>query len=206
MKKVIFTLSMLAGALLLVAAGLFKQLPSPMGNSVIADRSENGIGGGVAQVLPANLSAKQYELLNLARDVAVDIQLKSPEMLQAILLQETLAGGVEKYNVANPGPNAYFGPMQVKLAAARDVLSRWPSMFAAYDFHTRTDDEIKANLILNERFNIEIAGRYLIILGQQYGLKGAALMTAYNKGPAGGTGGSYARDAQRKLVSYNVPK
>jgi hypothetical protein len=206
MKIVILPLSLLASLLTAAAVNLFQQMPSPVGNSVIAEHSETQVGGQVAHVLPSNLTPKQYELLNMAREVAVEIQMKSPELLQAVLLQETLAGGAAKYNVANPGPNAYFGPMQIKLAAARDVLSRWPSMFEAYDFHTRTDDEIKANLILNERFNIEVAGRYLILLGQQYGLKGAALMTAYNKGPSGGSDGSYARDAQRKLVSYRVPK
>lgn len=204
MKNVISTLSLVAGAVALVAAGLAKHLPDSVGSSVIAERGS--MGGQVAQVLPNNLSAKQHELLKMAREVGVEINMKSPELLQAVLLQETLAGGLDKYNVANPGPNAYFGPMQIKLAAARDVLARWPQMFDAYGFHTRTDDEIKANLILNERFNIEVGGRYLMLLGQQYGLRGAELLTAYNRGPAGGSGGTYAAEAQHKLVSYRLPK
>jgi soluble lytic murein transglycosylase-like protein len=114
-----------------------------------------------------------------------------------------------RYRVANPGPNAYFGLMQVKLMAAREVLGRWPKLFEQFGFHTRTDDEVKANLILNERFNIEIATRYLKILQGEYGLRGQALMTAYNKGPTGardGVASGYADGAQAKLVSYHLAR
>jgi hypothetical protein len=201
MKKVISALSLIAALAIYGAAQLYQQVPKPIGNSVIA---EQGDGARVATLLPSSMTDKQHELLNMAYEVGVEAKLKSPEILQAVLLQETGAGAATSYNVANPGPNAYFGPMQIKLVAAKAVLQRWPAMFTEYGFHTKTDDEIKANLILNERFNMHVAAMYLTILSRDYGFKGRELLNAYNRGPAGvkevGTDYHYAIGAQRKLA------
>jgi soluble lytic murein transglycosylase-like protein len=98
--------------------------------------------------------------------------------------------------------------MQLKLAAARDVLSRWPDLYKEYGFHTKTDDEIKANLILNESFNIEVGARYLLLLKQTYGFSGKTLLNAYNRGPGGVTAVDdsyhYAVGAERKLAAFKV--
>jgi hypothetical protein len=202
MKKVISALSLIAALVIFGAAQLYQHVPTPIGNSVIA---EQGDGARVATLLPSNMTDKQHELLNMAYDVGVEAKLKSPEILQAVLLQETGAGAAASYNVANPGPNAYFGPMQIKLVVAKTVLQKWPALFSEYGFHTKTDDEIKANLILNERFNIHVAAMYLTILSAEYGLRGRDLLNAYNRGPTGakavGADYHYAIGAERKLAA-----
>ena len=202
MKKVIIALSLIAALAIYGVAEMYQQVPVATGNSVIA---EKGTGPRIATLVPAKMTNKQHELLNMAYQVGVEIKMKSPEILQAVLLQETQAGGMSSYNVANPGPEAYFGPMQIKLVAAKAVLQRWPGLFEEYGFHTKTDDEIKANLILNDRFNLHIAALYLTILNREYGFKGRQLLNAYNRGPGGvksvGDDYHYAIGAERKLAA-----
>lgn len=201
--------SVLALVVLLILAGaytVFQRVPEPVATSVIGEKPGKVVGGQVAKVLPAGLSEKQHRLLNMAYELGRQHGFKNPEIVQAVLLQETHAGGLNSYRVANPGPEAYFGPMQIKLAAAKDVLRRWPSLFTAYGFHTRTDDEIKANLILNERFNLEVGTKYLKLLSTEYGFTGRALMNAYNRGPGGvqavdSSTFHYAVGAERKLAN-----
>lgn len=206
MKKVISGLALFAALLALSAHQLWKQVPVPVGNSVIAEKATKEIGNQVVAVLPSDLSAKQHRLLNMAYRIGQEEDFKSPEIMQAILLQETQAGGMARYKVANPGPEAYFGPMQIKLAAARDVLNRWPSLYNEFNFHTKTDDEIKANLILNEEFNLTVAAKYLLILKRTYGLSGRELINAYNRGPGGvksvDNDYHYAVGAEQKLAAW----
>lgn len=205
MNRVIILLSVVAA--IFVGAGIkgyTTLVPQPVYNSVIAEKPTKQIGNQAAVLLPAKMTEKQHRLINLAHEIAVQNGFKNPEIIQAIMLQESLAGGISSYRVANPGPQAYFGPMQIKLAAAKDVLNRWPQLFTMYGFHTRTDDEIKANLILNERFNIDVATRYVIILKNQYGFRGRQLLNAYNRGPGGvhsvDENFHYAIGAERKLA------
>jgi hypothetical protein len=159
----------------------------------------------ILQVVALDSRAKQIKLLDMAYTAGKENGLQNPEIVQAILLQETHAG-VGHYKVANPGPNAYFGPMQITLVAARAVLSRWPSLYERFDFHTRTDDEVKANLILNEQFNLDIAAKYLVMLKHDYGFTGRGLLNAYNRGPAGskdvGPDYHYAIGAEAKLAAW----
>jgi hypothetical protein len=156
------------------------------------------------------LTERQVRLLQKAYSIARENGHRNPEIVQAVLLQETLAGGLKSYRVANPGREAYFGPMQLKLVAAKDVLARWPELYNKYDMHTRTDDEIRAFLILNDRFNIEVGSLYLLLLQRQYGFKGRELLNAYNRGPGGVRSVDdtfhYAIGAERKLASYRLPR
>jgi hypothetical protein len=207
MAKVIFFLTVITAGIIAVSAYFYGALvPKPVATSVIAEKPGKQVGNQAAVVLPATLSSKQHRLLNLAYEVAKETGFRSPEMVQAVLLQETQAGGMRSYRVANPGRDAYFGPMQVKLSAARDVLMANPSMWSKYNFHTRTDDEVKANLILNDRFNIDIAARYLALLNRQYGFTGRDLLNAYNRGPGGvrfvGSDFHYAVSAEKKLATW----
>jgi len=207
MKKVIVILSLITTTAIFGAAELFNLMPTSTGTAVISEKSPLGRAGGrVATLLPATMSTEQGRLMAKAYEIAKADGHKHPELLQSILLQETLAGGLKSYRVANPGPEAYFGPMQIKLAAAKDVLAKWPGLFVKYALHTKTDDEIKANLILNDGFNIAIASKYLLILERQYGYKGRELVNAYNRGPGGvksvGPDFHYARGAEAKLAAY----
>lgn len=207
MKKVIVILSLITATAIFGAAELFNLMPTSTGTAVISEKSSLGRAGGrVATLLPASMSTEQGKLMAKAYEIAKADGHKHPELLQAILLQETLAGGLKSYRVANPGPEAYFGPMQIKLAAAKDVLSKWPQLFTKYSLHTKTDDEIKANLILNDGFNLAVASKYLLILEKQYGYEGRELVNAYNRGPGGvksvGPDFHYARGAEAKLAAY----
>jgi len=204
MTKVIAIMALVVTAATSAAYKLYQYVPQPIPTAVIGEKQEKTLGGSAAVLLPENLNNKQAVLLNSAYAIAKSEGFKNPEIVQSILLQETRAGGMKSYNVANAGPDAYYGPMQIKLAATRDVLARDPSLYTKYDFHTHTDDEVKANLILNHDFNIRVAVRYLGILQKTYGLSGANLVNAYQAGPGGlsTSDGSYARGAAEKLAAY----
>ncbi len=209
MKKVIAALLVVTTSAVYGAVQLFSMVPTPIGTSVIAEKTPIGSAGGQAAILlPENLTSSQGKLLAEAYAIAKEDGHKHPELVQAILLQETMAGGMKAYRVANPGPDAYFGLMQIKLGAAKDVLSAWPNLYAKFGLHSRTDDEIKANLILNDKFNMSVGSKYLLVLQKRYGYSGHALMVAYNKGPGGAQGvdpadNEYAQGALSKLAARN---
>ena len=160
--------------------------------------------------IPKNLSTNQHKLMSIAYDIAKQDGHKNPEIIQALLLQETHAGAMKSFRVANPGKDAYFGLLQIKVGAARDVLKKHPHLWEKYDFHTKSDDEIKANLILNDYFNLEIGSKYLLLLKNQYGFSGRRLMNAYNRGPTGvkrvDDTYHYAIGAEKKLAQYKATK
>jgi hypothetical protein len=200
MRLVLSFLTLVVLSILAATVITFQRIPQAVGTAVIAEKPNKVVGGQVAYVLPSNLTKHQYKLLNMAYELGKVHGLKNPEIVQAVLLQETLAGGLSSYRVANPGPEAYFGPGQIKLAAAKDVLARWPELYKKYGFHTETDDEIRAHLILHDMFNIEVMTKYLVLLKTQYGFTGAKLLQAYNRGPGGVTDDhTYANNALSKL-------
>jgi hypothetical protein len=207
MKKVIVCLALVAASAVYGAAELFQLVPHTTGTAVIAEKTEGGkVGGQAATLLPTSMTPEQGKLMNVAYTIAKADGHKNPEIVQSVLLQESGGGTAPNMRVANPGPEAYFGPMQLKLVAAKTVLSRWPALFTKYHFQTRTDDEIKANLILNDEFNIAVGSKYLLILQREYGFSGRELLNAYNRGPAGvrevGSDYHYARGAEAKLAAY----
>lgn len=184
MKPAILALSFTTAVLLSGAYYLFDHIPTATPSQVIGEKGTMGGTNTVIRV-PPNLTEKQNALLTMAYKSAKAEGFSNPEIMQTILLQETRAGAMKSYKVANPGSEAYYGPMQIKLAAARDVLSRFPALWDKYEFHTKTDDEVKANLILNEEFNVEVAAKYVHILQRIYRLQGRELINAYNRGPGG---------------------
>jgi hypothetical protein len=211
LKKVIVVMSLISAAAVTGAYQLYQFVPTPIPTVVIGEKQEKILGNSIAIVLPTNIATKQAKLLSIAYKVAKGEGFKNPEIVQGILLQETYAGGMKKYKVANPGPDAYFGPMQIKLGAARDILALNPQLYAKYDFHTRTDDEVKANLILNDNFNIEVAAKYIRLLQTQYHLSGRELVNAYNRGPTGvksvdSNSFHYAIGAEQKLAEMKRKK
>lgn len=154
---------------------------------------------------------KPMGLMQAAYNTAKADGHKDPGLVQAVLLQETMAGTIKHHRVVTPNKNqAYFGAMQIKLVAAKEVLLRWPAMFEMYSFDTRTDDEIKARLIVDDKFNIAVASKYLIILRDTYGYTGAMLLNAYNRGPFGAkrvdSSFHYGVSAQEKLEAWKRGK
>lgn len=207
MKKIIVTLCLITSATAYAGYYLLdKVAPESNPTAVIGEKPSKQRGGQAVILLPKNMSRTQSQMLNLAYELGKQDGHRQPEIVQAILLQETKAGGMKSYKVANPGADAYFGPMQIKLSAAKDVLQKYPSLWTKYEFHTKTDDEVKANLILNEKFNIDVGSKYLMILSKQYGFSGRTLMNAYNRGPGGvrnvDESYHYAIGAESKLAAF----
>ena len=172
--------------------GNFYQITQPkIGTSVISPKFDKSIGGDpLTFAVPDNLSAKQHQILNAAYSIAKAIGLKKPELAQGILIQESKAGGLDSYKVAGQEfglktNERYYGIGQMKLSAAKAVMNRSPQLWDKYDFHTHTDEELIANLIMNDLFSVELSARYLKILSDDYGYEGDKLVAAYNKGPGG---------------------
>ena len=203
------TLAALGVVLSFVITGLYGLHiidPAPIANSVLGEKPEGKLGGQAAVVVPDDLSLSQHQILNTAYRIAKADGHRNPELVQSVLLQETHAGGLNKYKVAGNRGDEYYGLAQIKLGAAKDVLKEHPELWNKYDFHTRTDDELKANLILNQKFNIEIASKYLKLLQDRYGFSGRELLNAYNRGPGGvkavDSSFHYAREAEQKLAMW----
>ena len=172
--------------------GNFYQITQPkVGTSVISPKHDKQIGGSdLTFAIPENLSEKQHRLLNFAYSIAKKTGLKSPEILQGIIFQESRAGALDSYKVAGQEfglktNERYYGISQMKLSAAKHILGRYPYLRDKYDFHTNTDEEVIANLIMNDEFNIEAASLYLKIISDDYGSDKNYMIAAFNKGPSG---------------------
>ena len=204
------TVAALGVVLILVFTGLHKLNtinPTPVANVVISEKPEKQLGGQAAVVVPDDLTDDQHMILSVAYKIAKQDGHKHPEVVQSMLLQETHAGGLAKFKVAGNRGDEYYGLAQIKLGATKDVLARHPELWKKYNFHTHTDDEIKANLILNPKFNIEVGSKYLKLLQEQYGYNGRELLNAYNRGPGGvksvdSNTFHYAREAEQKLAVW----
>lgn len=173
-------------ALSLTAYRFIEPVTAQNGTSVIYQASTDGKQGGkpLTIVIPNNLSAKQFALINYAYQVAKDDGHKNPQLLEGLIMQESNAGNYSGYRVAglsNKTGDRYFGVAQIKLAAAKEVMRRYPEMWQGLD--TKTDEELQAHLILDDHFNIRIASKYVLLMGinknPDFGI------TAYNKGLGG---------------------
>lgn len=156
------------------------------GTAVISSMSSDNKNGSkpISIKLPANLTKKQFEMLNFAYDVAKSDGYKEPKYLQGIIMQESKAGGLDSFRVAgltNAAGNRYFGIGQIKLVAAKAVMNRYPEMWKHLD--TKTDEELQARLIIDDKFNVRIASKYALIMGINE--NPAKAITSYNMGPGG---------------------
>ena len=191
MKKTLSLLSLVAAIVVMTATGIYSSTSKTVGTAVIATKSDKQMGGGMAMLLPEDLSTKQNMLLNTAYAIAKEDGHKNPELLQGIILQETHAGGLKSYKVAGQEfglktGERYYGVGQIKVSAALHVLGKYPEMWSDFNFQTKTNDEVMAKLIENDKFNLAIASKYLKILKDDHGYKDdASAAGAYNQGPAG---------------------
>lgn len=164
---------------------------------------------GYSVAVPKHLTRSQSELLDIAYRTAKSDGHRHPELLQGILLQETLAGALASYKVAGQEAGLrvnqrYYGVMQIKLSAARDVLKKYPDLWDQFEFQTRTDEEVIAQLIENDVFNIAVASKYCLILQQSGYRTAGAIAVAYNKGPAGAAGVNVMSDPYAMGVSRHL--
>jgi len=162
---------------------------------------------------PKDPTPSQAQLLGMAYDIANKDGLEHPQLLQGIILQESHAGTLKRYNVVGQEyglkpTKRYYGVSQIKLSATWDVMKKWPALWTKFRFHTRTDDELIAKLIEDDVFNMTIASKYLLILRDTYGFSSAAqLAMAYNKGPGGAEGqdaetNDYAQAVLVKTIAH----
>ena len=150
----------------------------------------NSVSGFIKTELPSKLTDRQAEVLSMAYNIAKNDGHDDPKLLQAIVYQESKAGQFPSYKVAGQSyglttNNRYYGLSQIKLSAAKDVLKRWPEMRKEFKFQTDTDEEIIAKLIENDKFNLSVASKYLILLSS-YGYSSVReVALAFNQGPGG---------------------
>lgn len=144
------------------------------------------IGGANGQSLQPGevlgLTPKQIELLSFARKTAKEDGHQYPQYVLGIIMQESMAGAMADFRVAglaNRSNDRYFGISQIKLRAAKDVMKKYPELWDYLD--TKTDEELQARLILDDRFNIRIASKYALLMGMNEHPFRA--LVAYNKGP-----------------------
>ncbi|MDZ4260971.1 MAG: hypothetical protein U1B30_01390 [Pseudomonadota bacterium] len=124
------------------------------------------------------LTTEQMSLLQMAYEIGFkDGGHEHAELLQAILMQETIAGllGRMGHMTAPVGKRSY-GVMQVKVTASRDVLNEYDE-FGKF----RADEELIVKLLSDDEFNIRIASKFLLQLSNRVGLTERALV-AYNIG------------------------
>ncbi len=123
-------------------------------------------------------SPEQLELLGMAYNIGeADGGQTHAKLVQAVLLQETIAGQLGRLgHLSAPLGKRSYGVMQVKVAAARDVLRRKPQLG-----YFRTDEQLITRLITDDEFNIRIASAYLKYLRRYMGSDHQALV-AYNIG------------------------
>lgn len=125
------------------------------------------------------LTHEQLELLSLAYKIGHDDGGEAhAKLLQAVLMQETIAGQLGRLgHLSAPMGKRSYGVMQVKVPAARDVLT-WHPEYG----HFRTDEQLIARLITDDEFNLRIASAYLKYLRKRTDSDHQALV-AYNVGP-----------------------
>jgi len=185
MRRILLGMAAILASSVFLLSHAYTLIPNAVGTSVIGEKPTHIMGGQVVTLLPDNMTMKQHQVLNTAYDIAKADGHKDPQLVQGVLLQESGAGSISSYRVAGPSKEPYFGVGQIKVSAARDVMIAHPALWAKYAFQTKTDDELKAHLILNTVFNIEITSKYLRLLQLRYGFQGRDLLNAYNRGPGG---------------------
>ncbi len=124
------------------------------------------------------LTDEQLGLLQTAYAVGYeDGGIEHAEMLQGVLLQETIAGQLGRigHMTARVGKRSY-GVMQVKVSAARDVLRKHKELG-----RFRSDEALIVALMTDDELNIQMASKFLLHLKQKTKSDEAALV-AYNIG------------------------
>lgn len=130
----------------------------------------------------SNLSTQQANLLMLAHQIAEKDGHKEPKLLQGLLMQETRAGADPNYKRAI---NRCYGVLQLKIAAAQDVLKAYPELISKFNVDVRNSASIKNKLIHDDEFNLTVGSRYLLILRTHGYSTMKQLALAWNQGAGG---------------------
>ena len=186
MKLISATCAALSIVVGIAAWNISKPLISQNGTTVIYAMNDGTVKGDkpFTVKISEDLTAKQHELLNFAFEVAKSDGIKFPQYLQGILMQESKGCDMKNFRVAglsNKPGDRYFGCGQIKLVAAKSVMNRYPDMWKYLE--SRTDEELEARLILDDKFNIRVSSKYALMMGINENPTKA--ITAYNLGPGG---------------------
>jgi hypothetical protein len=146
--------------------------------------------------LPNFLTTRQKQILTLAETTAKQDGHKHPELLQGILLQETRAGMDPTYREAK---NKCYGVMQIRMAAARQVLREFPELLAKFNVDK---SQLVARLIHDDAFNIAVGSKYLLIIARSGFNTIKQIALAYNQG----TGGAKKKNPETFRYSVSVAK
>jgi len=124
------------------------------------------------------LTDEQLNLLHTAYAVGYeDGGHEHAELLQGVLLQETIAGQLGRIgHMTAPVGKRSYGVMQVKVSAARDVLRKHKE-FGRF----RSDEALIVALMTDDELNMQMASKFLLFLRQKTKSNEAALV-AYNIG------------------------
>ena len=203
MKLSNFVLSIFASMVLGLAVSSSYFVISKQSSAEITMSSSDS--NRVSMDIPKNLSQHQAELLSQAYEIAQKDGHKQPQILQGIILQESQAGDMKSYKVAGQEYGLktnlrYYGVAQIKLAAALDVLKTYPKMREEFNIRTNTDEEVIAKLIENDKFNMSVASKYLLLLRNAGYDTIKQLAVAYNQG----AGGAKSIDPNKNHYSNGV--
>lgn len=206
MKLISATCAVLSIVVGIAAWEISKPLVTQNGTTVIYAMND-GVKQGdkpFTVKLTEGLSAKQHELLNFAFDVAKSDGMKHPQYLQGILMQESRGceGNYRVAGLSNRAGDRYFGCGQIKLVAAKAVMNRYPDMWNYLE--SKTDEELEARLILDDKFNIRVSSKYALMMGINENPTKA--ITAYNLGPGGAQGVDPNQHAYTKSVKNHTVK
>lgn len=147
------------------------------------------------------LSSKQKKLLEIAKIEGDKIGF--PETIQAILLQETLAGILGPVGDKGNGfGKRSYCHMQIKVDSARNVLKEYPDLGT-----WETNEELIAELLTNDEFCIKIGSLYFSLLFETTNNWNKAVL-AYNRGLRGSKLGdinNYVRNIKQKIKGIVRP-
>jgi len=124
-------------------------------------------------------TGEQHKVLDLAKAEGLEAQF--PETIQAIALQESLAGHIGRHGDIHfkDWKKRSYGVMQVRFTTAKWILHR------KFGSHIYTDAGLLHNLTYNDKFNIFVARIYWQYLYNQFrghDMRWTKSVLAYNAG------------------------
>lgn len=122
-------------------------------------------------------------LMTYAYQTAIVDGHNQPKYLVGVIKVESHAGESDSFRVVKQGVgklvSTFYGVGQLTIGAAKTVMDRFPDLWNG--FNTQTEEELKARLILDDKFNVQVASKYLLLMGVNKNPDQG--ITAYQVGP-----------------------
>lgn len=121
-------------------------------------------------------------LLRYAQNIAEADGHKDPKLLVGLLKVESNAGDTDVgFRVVKQTGSIFYGVAQLTIGAAKTVMTKFPELWTG--FNTKTEEELKARLILDDKFSVRVASKYLVLVGARVNPEKA--VAAYQVGIGG---------------------